>query len=89
MQFGLQLSFDSKQTLGSKLQVFRDRMIAARWVKLRDFARRAYLACPPSPSSLRPLVVHALDSLGGLCANTRGRLVRAIGQRSEGRQSAS
>ena len=23
---------------GSKLQVFRDRMIAARWVKLRDLA---------------------------------------------------
>lgn len=36
MQFGLQLSFDSKQTLGSKLQVFRDRMIFALEVRLRD-----------------------------------------------------
>ena len=38
MQFGLQLSFDSKQTLGSKLQVFRDRMICALWVRFRDLA---------------------------------------------------
>ena len=36
MQFGLQLSFNSKQILGSKLQVFRDRMIAALGVRLRD-----------------------------------------------------
>ena len=38
MQFGLQLSFDSKQTLSSKLQFFRDRMFFDLWVRLRDLA---------------------------------------------------